>query len=116
MRQRAYPTKKKLGNAPQRPTQITSTCTPSGLDASPSGETTEDAARTCPAVSQNVIARLFRSGTPRLWHSGQFDLDVHAGSQIKLHQRVDRLGRRLHNVKHALVCADLKLFTALLVD
>src|SRR3546814_17830441 len=33
-----------------------------------------------------------------------------------LHQRVDRLRRRLHNVKHSLVSPDLKLLAGLLVD
>ena len=48
--------------------------------------------------------------------SGQLDFHVHAGSQIQLHQRVDRLRRRLHNVKHTLVGTDLELLARLLVD
>ena len=48
--------------------------------------------------------------------SGQLDFHVHAGSQIQLHQRVDRLRRRLHNVKHTLVRADFELLARLLVD
>src|SRR3546814_15938922 len=48
--------------------------------------------------------------------SSQFYFDVHAGRKIQLHQRVDRLRRRLHNVKHSLVSPDLKLLAGLLVD
>src|SRR3546814_19789548 len=47
---------------------------------------------------------------------GQFDLYVHTRSEIELHQRIDRLRRRLHNVEHALVGADLELLARLLVD
>src|SRR3546814_5685181 len=46
--------------------------------------------------------------------SSQFYFDVHAGRKIQLHQRVDRLRRRLHNVKHSLVSPDLKLLAGLL--
>ena len=46
----------------------------------------------------------------------QFNLDVHAGSKVKLHQRIDRLRGRLHDVEHTLVSADLKLFTRFLVN
>src|SRR3546814_5386584 len=48
--------------------------------------------------------------------SSQFYFDVHAGRKIQLHQRVDRLRRRLHNVKHSLVSPDRKLIAGLLVD
>src|SRR3546814_2726189 len=48
--------------------------------------------------------------------SSQFYFDVHAGRKIQLHQRVDRLRRRLNNVKHSLVSPDLKLLAGLLVD
>src|ERR1019366_9165382 len=45
----------------------------------------------------------------------RLNLDVHPRRQIKLHQRIDRLLRRLQNVKQALVRADLKLFPRLLI-
>src|SRR6185436_5291666 len=48
--------------------------------------------------------------------SGQFDLDVDAGGEIELHQRVDRLRRGLHDVEQPLVRPDLELLARLLVD
>src|SRR5579863_6440981 len=45
----------------------------------------------------------------------RFDLDVDTGGEIKLHQRIHRLLRWLENVEQALVSADFKLFTRLLV-
>src|SRR5439155_863170 len=50
-------------------------------------------------------------GRPRL----ELDLDVHAGRQIELHQRVDRLRRRLHDIDETLVHPDLELFPGFLV-
>src|ERR1700743_792950 len=44
------------------------------------------------------------------------DLDVHTSRKIELHQSVDRLLRRLENIDQALVRADLKSFTRLLID
>src|SRR5215467_6866909 len=46
----------------------------------------------------------------------ELDLDVDAGCQIKLHQRVHRLRRRIDDVEQALVGAHLELLAALLVD
>src|SRR5215510_11139374 len=46
----------------------------------------------------------------------ELDLDVDASGKIKLHQRVHRLRRRVHDVEQALVRAHLELLTALLVD
>src|SRR6202012_2072117 len=46
----------------------------------------------------------------------QLDLDVHAGGQGELHQRVHGLGGGVDNVEHALVRADLELLARLLVD
>ena len=48
--------------------------------------------------------------------SSELDLDVDAGGEIELHQRVDRLRRRIDDVEHALVRADLELLARLLVD
>src|SRR4051812_24332208 len=47
---------------------------------------------------------------------GELDFDVHAGGQIELHQRVDRLRRRLHDVEQPLVGPHLELLARLLVD
>src|SRR5262245_622427 len=46
----------------------------------------------------------------------ELDLDVDAGCQIKLHQRVHRLRRRIDDVEQPLVGAHLELLAALLVD
>ena len=46
----------------------------------------------------------------------KLDLDVDAGSQVELHQRVDGLRRRIDDVEQTLMRADLELLAALLVD
>src|SRR5512133_1553720 len=46
----------------------------------------------------------------------RLDLDVDAGWQVQLHQRVDRLRRRLEDVEQPAVRAHLELLAALLVD
>src|ERR1700750_1439865 len=46
----------------------------------------------------------------------ELDFDVDAGSQIELHQSIDGLRCRIHNVEKALVGAHLELLAALLVD
>src|SRR5215468_4938388 len=46
----------------------------------------------------------------------ELDLDVDAGGEIELHQRVHRLRRRIDDVEQTLVGAHLELLAALLVD
>src|SRR5438094_5247582 len=46
----------------------------------------------------------------------QLDLDVDAGWQVELHQRVDRLLRRIVDVNEPLVRADFELLARILVD
>src|SRR5215470_3386451 len=46
----------------------------------------------------------------------ELDLDVDAGGEVELHQRVHRLRRRIDDIEQALVRAHLELLTALLVD
>src|SRR5271168_1755249 len=46
----------------------------------------------------------------------QLDLDIDARGEVELHQRVHRLGRRIHDVEKPLMGADLELLAALLVD
>src|SRR5512140_3306500 len=46
----------------------------------------------------------------------QLDLDVDAGREVELAERVDRLLRRLEDVEQALVRAQLELLARLLVD
>src|SRR6266851_4035919 len=50
-----------------------------------------------------------------MFFTERLDLDIHTRGQIKLHQRVHRLLRRLENIEQALVGTDLKLFPRLLV-
>src|SRR5581483_12453731 len=50
------------------------------------------------------------SGRPEL------DLDVHAGGEVELHQRVHRLRGRIDDVEEPAMGADLELLAALLVD
>src|SRR5690606_9923918 len=46
----------------------------------------------------------------------ELDLDVHAGGQVELHQRVHGLRGGVHDIEHALVRADFELLARLLVD
>src|SRR6476659_4095862 len=46
----------------------------------------------------------------------QLNLDVDAGSEIELHQRVHRLRRGLHDIEQPLVGSHLELLARLLVD
>ena len=43
-----------------------------------------------------------------MFFSERLNLHIHARRQIELHQRVDRLLRRLQNIEQALVGADLE--------
>src|SRR5271155_561857 len=45
----------------------------------------------------------------------RLNLHIHARRQIELHQRIDRLLRRLENIEQTLVGADLKSFPRLLI-
>jgi hypothetical protein len=45
-----------------------------------------------------------------------FDLDVHTGRKLELHQGIHRLAGRLENVEQAFVGSNLELLTRLLVD
>src|SRR5215813_5817130 len=59
-----------------------------------------------------------RIGFPRVPNvpGSELDLDVHAGGEVELHERVDRLRRRIDDVEQTLVRAHLELLAALLVD
>src|SRR5207245_11454945 len=50
------------------------------------------------------------------WPLSQFDLHIDARGKIELHQRVDRLRGRLHDVEQPLVRPHLELLARLLVD
>src|ERR1700688_1143348 len=72
-----------------------------------------------PSVNTRVIPT-FCATTPErilfLTWPLQLDLDIDAGSEVELHQRVHGLRRRIDDVQEALVRAHLELFAALLVD
>src|SRR5205823_13474469 len=75
-----------------------------------------------PSVKTRVIP-IFCAITPErigavlvLLSCSELDLDVDAGGEIELHQRIDRLRRRIDDVEQTLVRAHLELLTALLVD
>src|SRR5271170_1158976 len=46
----------------------------------------------------------------------ELDLDVDAGGEVELHQRIDRLRRRIDDVEQSLMRAHFELLAALLVD
>src|SRR5438876_1030661 len=46
----------------------------------------------------------------------ELDLDIDAGSEVELHQRIDGLRRRIDDVEHPLMGADLELLARFLVD
>jgi len=45
-----------------------------------------------------------------------FDLDINASGEVELHQCVNSLRGRIHDIKQALVCADFELVARLFVD
>src|SRR5438045_5500848 len=46
----------------------------------------------------------------------ELDLDINAGGEIELHQRIDGLRRRIDDIEHPLMGADLELLARFLVD
>src|SRR5215813_12599130 len=74
---------------------------------------------TVPSGSNTWVMPTFLPMSPSIILSSlteRLDLDVHARGQVELHQRVDRLGRRLEDIQKALVGSDLELLPRLLVD
>src|SRR4029077_20883230 len=57
-------------------------------------------------------------GTPPrlLFQALELDLDIDASGEIELHQSIDRLRGRVHDIKQPLVRAHFELLAALLVD
>src|SRR3954468_22548537 len=49
-------------------------------------------------------------------YDSELDLDVHAGGEVELHQRIHRLRGRINDIEQALVRAHLELLAAFLVD
>src|SRR6266851_5235876 len=79
---------------------------------------------TCSPVSVKIrVIPIFCAITPERidcfldpCFGSELDLDVDAGGEIELHQRVDRLRRGIDDVEQPLVRAHLELLPALLVD
>src|SRR6056297_137908 len=67
-------------------------------------------------MNSRVMPSFFAMTPERIPASSELDLDVDAGSQVELHQRVHGLGRRVDDVEQPLVGPDLELLAALLVD
>src|SRR5262245_30533783 len=72
------------------------------------GSSTEPALRLSTVTTSSVAMECL--------DSSELDLDVDAGRELELHQRVHRLRRRIEDVDQALVRADLELLARLLVD
>ena len=52
----------------------------------------------------------------RMRFPSELDLDIDAGGEVELHQRVHGLRRRVDDVEHPLMRADFELLARLLVD
>src|SRR5687768_5450504 len=74
------------------------------------------AAGTQPGACLRRYHPVFASLPARAGRLSQFNLHIDARGEIELHQRVDRLRGRLHDVEQPLVSPDLKLLARLLVD
>src|SRR5205085_4143235 len=86
---------------PSRST-VTGTCSPASLNT-----------RVIPTFCAITPERIFV--VPKS-QALELDLDVDAGGEVELHQRVHRLRRRIDDVEEPLVRAHLELLAALLVD
>src|SRR5688572_19208925 len=93
-------------------------CSPKNIPAPPglvfrwSAERRGRSRSRCSAVSPYLDPR-FRGGCAGL---RQLDLHVDAGREVELHQRIDGLRRRLHDIEQPLVGPHLELLARLLVD
>src|SRR6476646_6042923 len=79
---------------------VTGTCTPASVNT-----------RVIPTFCATTPVRMFLS-----FRALELYLDVDAGSEVELHQRVHGLRGRVDDVQQALMRAHLELFAALLVD
>src|SRR5580704_16032482 len=85
---------------PRRST-VTGTCSPASVKR-----------RVIPTFCASTPERICKSPSRAL----ELDLDVDAGGEVELHQRVHRLRCRIDDIEQAFVRAHLELFAALLVD
>src|SRR5882672_10693857 len=88
-----------------RRSTVTGTCSP------PSVKT-----RVIPTFCAITPERMFAIPIFLVAPGSKLDLDVDAGGQIELHQRVHRLRCRIDDIEQALVRTHLELLAALLVD
>src|SRR5271154_2243016 len=77
----------------------------------------QDSSYLCHFLLHSQLGQWLLAGELRLLvlFTKRFDLDVDTRGEIKLHQRIHGLLRRLENVKQALVGANFKLLAGLLV-
>src|SRR4030095_2633815 len=88
-----------------RRSTVTGTCSPAAVK-------TRVIPTFCAITPERIVSSLPFLRPPR----SELDLDVDAGGKIELHQRIDRLRRRIDDVEQPLVRAHLELLAALLVD
>src|SRR5256885_6409676 len=82
---------------------VTGTCTPASVNT-----------LVIPIFCAITPERIVVSSIPK--NGSELDLDVDAGGEIELHQRIHGLRRRIDDIEQALVRAHLELLAALLVD
>src|SRR5258705_3389699 len=93
---------------------IPGACSPSNLMRAPPGLVLpKGAAGTQPGASLRRYHPITPEGAAGL---RQLNLHIDAGGEIELHQRVDRLRRRLHDIEQPFIGPHLKLLARLLVD
>ena len=68
------------------------------------------------SVKMRVMPSFLAIRPVRMTCSLELDLDIDAGGEVELHQRVHGLRRRIDDVEHPLMGADLELLARLLVD
>src|SRR6476661_5734667 len=103
---------------PQRHPAHPGACSPSKCLRAPPGLVLlkKGAAGTQPGANLRRYHPISAGPWARAGRLSQFDLNVDAGSEIELHQRVHRLRRGLHDVEQPLVGPHLELLARLLVD
>src|SRR3972149_9774193 len=69
-----------------------------------------------PRSSNTWVVPSLRPSSPSIVIVLQLDLDIHAARQLQPHERVYRLGSRLHDVDEPLVGPDFELLAGILVD
>src|SRR5580658_3699566 len=68
------------------------------------------------SVKMRLMPSFWAIRPVRMTYPLELDLDIDAGGEVELHQRVDGLRRRVDDVEHPLMGADFELLARLLVD